>query len=106
MRMLIEPVGFGTFVGCFICWWSDDFTLRLSAKHPSKREEYLRLPLACVAGPMFVVSMLWLGWSARSDIHWLVPLTATIPYGLAYHLIFVVMINVSNAVIHPGGEIL
>ncbi|GAB1314811.1 Polyamine transporter 4 [Madurella fahalii] len=91
--ILFSVMGFGTFIGCFICWWCDDFTLRLSAKHPNKREEYLRLPLACAAGPMFVVSMLWLGWSARPDVHWLVPLMATIPYGLAYHLIFVVMIN-------------
>lgn len=95
-------MGFGTFVGCFVCWWYDDLALPLSARHPRKREEYLRLPLACGAGPIFAVSMLWLGWSARPEIHWLVPLSATVPYGLAYHLIFVAMINVSST--HWGSR--
>jgi hypothetical protein len=89
-------VGFGTFVACFILWWYDSLALRLSDRHPDKREEYLRLPLACVSGPVFAVSMLWLGWSSRPEIHFLVPLASTIPYGLTYHLIFMAMINVSR----------
>jgi hypothetical protein len=38
--------------------------------------------------------MLWLGWSARADIHWLVPLASMVPYGVAYHLIYVAIVNV------------
>ncbi|KAK4114828.1 MFS general substrate transporter [Canariomyces notabilis] len=91
--ILFTIMGFGTFVACFILWWYDSLALRLSDRHPDKREEYLRLPLACVSGPVFAVSMLWLGWSSRPEIHFLVPLASTIPYGLTYHLIFMAMIN-------------
>ena len=37
-------------------------------------EEYRRLPLACLGGPFFVISLFWLGWTARTDIHWIVPM--------------------------------
>ena len=89
-------MGFGTFLACLVCLWYDSIAPGLSARHANKREEYLRLPLACAGGLIFIVSMLWLGWSARPNIHWTVPLAATIPYGLAYHLIFVAMINASQ----------
>ncbi|KAK4128014.1 MFS general substrate transporter [Parathielavia appendiculata] len=91
--ILFTITGLGTLIGCFIFFWYDGFAPRLSVKHPTKREEYLRLPLVCTGGPLFVVSMLWLGWSARPDIHWLVPLSSTISYGLASHLIYVGIIN-------------
>jgi hypothetical protein len=90
----LSTAGVGTIIGCIIFVWYDGFAPRLSAKHPTKREEYLRLPLVCAGGPLWTASMLWLGWSARPDIHWLVPLTSTIPYGLGAHLIYVSIINV------------
>ena len=37
-------------------------------------EEYRRLPMACLGGPFFVISLFWLGWSARADVHWIVPM--------------------------------
>ncbi len=88
-------VGLGTILGTMILFWYDGVAPRLSAKHPTKREEYLRLPLVCVSGPVYVVSMLWLGWSARPDVHWFVPLASMVPYGLSYHVIYVAVINVS-----------
>lgn len=95
MRTNKSLVGAGTIVGCFVCWWSDPVTVRLSAKHPKKRAEYLRLPLACIGGPIFVVSILWFGFTARDGIHWAVPFVALFPYGIAYNIIWVAMINVS-----------
>ncbi|KAK4157541.1 polyamine transporter 4 [Chaetomidium leptoderma] len=91
--ILFTIMGLGTILGSFICVWYDGVAPRLSAKHPTKREEYLRLPLVCAAGPVYVISMLWLGWSSRADIHWAVPLASMVPYGLAYHLIYVAIIN-------------
>jgi len=84
----------GTIIGSVILYWYDGIAPRLSAKHPAKREEYLRLPLVCASGPVYVVSMLWLGWSARTSVHWFVPLSAMVPYGASYHLIYVAIINV------------
>ncbi|KAK4658161.1 hypothetical protein QC762_204310 [Podospora pseudocomata] len=91
--LLFTIIGLGTIIGCFICWWCDPVTLRLSAKHPTKRAEYFRLPLACIGGPFFVISILWIGLSARSDVHWAVPFIATVPYGIAYNIMWVAMIN-------------
>ncbi|KAK3366149.1 major facilitator superfamily domain-containing protein [Lasiosphaeria ovina] len=83
----------GTVSGCLFSLWYDNIGPRLGAKHPDKRAEYLRLPLACVGGPIFVISLLWLGWTATASVHWFVPLSALIPYGFAYQVIFVAMIN-------------
>lgn len=88
-------MGLGTAIGSCLFVWYDGVAPRLSAKHPTKREEYLRLPLVCAGGPLYVAAMLWLGWTAREDIHWMVPLSAMVPYGLAYHLIYVGIVNVS-----------
>ncbi|KAK1835892.1 major facilitator superfamily domain-containing protein [Podospora conica] len=86
-------IGLGTGLGCIAALYYDTLAPRLSAKHPAKKPEYLRLPLACAAAPFFVVSLLWLGWTSRKDIHFMVPLTALLPYGFAYQMIFVAMIN-------------
>ncbi|KAK4040206.1 hypothetical protein C8A01DRAFT_46443 [Parachaetomium inaequale] len=91
--ILFTIMGLGTILGCFILTWYDGIAPRLGSRNPTKREEYLRLPPVCAAGPLYVVSMLWLGWSARPDVHWLVPLWSMVPYGLAYHLIYVAIIN-------------
>ncbi|AEO63175.1 uncharacterized protein THITE_2043209, partial [Thermothielavioides terrestris NRRL 8126] len=91
--ILFTLIGLGTIISCFIFHWYDGVAPRLTAQHPTKREEYLRLPLVCAGGPLFTLSMLWLGWFARPDIHWLVPLASMIPYGVAYNLIYVGIIN-------------
>ncbi|KAK3326205.1 major facilitator superfamily domain-containing protein [Apodospora peruviana] len=85
-------VGLGTIAACLGCLWYDKVAPGLAAKHPEKRAEYLRLPIACVAGPVFVVSLLWLGWSSSPGIHWVAPLLAAIPYGFAYQMIFNAML--------------
>ena len=57
------------------------------------QEEYRRVPLACLAAPLLVLSMFWLGWTARPTIHWIVPMAAGIPFGIAYLLIFMALLN-------------
>lgn len=54
----------------------------------TRQEEYRRLPLACIGGPMFVISMFWLGWTAREDIHFFVPMLAGVPFGIGFMCIF------------------
>ena len=80
-------------MGCSVQIWYDRIAHRITVKHPKKRPEYLRLPLACLGGPAFVVSLLWLGWASKPEIHWIVPLLATIPYGFSNQMIFMGMIN-------------
>lgn len=56
-------------------------------------EEYQRLPLACLGGPLYVLALFWLGWSASAEIHWIIPMLAGIPFGMGFFLIFVALIN-------------
>lgn len=56
-------------------------------------EEFQRLPLACLGGPLYVLSLFWLGWSASREIHWIVPMLAGLPFGMGFFLIFVALIN-------------
>ncbi|KAK3948435.1 major facilitator superfamily domain-containing protein [Pseudoneurospora amorphoporcata] len=87
-------MGLGTIIACFVVVWYDSYGPKLAARYPADRKsEYLRLPVACVGGPIFVISLLWLGWTSRQSVHWAVPLVAYVPYGFAYHMIFTAMIN-------------
>lgn len=77
----------------------DRYAPSITRRHPNKHAEYLRLPLACVGGPLFVVALFWLGWTSRASIPWIVPLLSMIPYGAAYQLIFMSMINCESKII-------
>lgn len=60
----------------------------------TRREEYRRLPLACVGGPLFVVSLFWLGWTAKPGrIPYAVPALAGVPFGMGFQLIFMALLN-------------
>ena len=56
-------------------------------------EEYRRLPLACLGGPAYVISLFWLGWTACPNIHWIVPMLAGVPFGIGFMLIFMALLN-------------
>lgn len=60
----------------------------------TRREEYRRLPLACLGGPLFVVSLFWLGWTAKpGSIPYAVPALAGVPFGMGFQLIFMALLN-------------
>ncbi|KAH8728178.1 major facilitator superfamily domain-containing protein [Phaeosphaeriaceae sp. PMI808] len=59
----------------------------------SQKEEMRRLPLGCIAGPFFVISSFWLGWSAREDVHWVVPTLAGVLFGMGYLCLFMALLN-------------
>ncbi|KAK4184734.1 putative polyamine transporter [Podospora australis] len=59
----------------------------------TRQEEYRRLPLACIGGPMFVISLFWLGWTARKDVHFFVPMLAGVPFGIGFMCIFQALLN-------------
>ncbi|KAJ9483236.1 hypothetical protein VN97_g10174 [Penicillium thymicola] len=44
------------------------------------------LPAASIAGILLPVSLFWLAWTARTNIHWICPLIAGAFYGLAFAL--------------------
>ncbi|THD00174.1 hypothetical protein EYZ11_000365 [Aspergillus tanneri] len=46
-----------------------------------KQEEYRRLPLACIGGPLYSIAMFWLGWSARPGINFMAPIMSGFIFG-------------------------
>lgn len=85
----------GSFIACLIFIWYDGFLARAKARNAKWAyiEEYRRLPLACIGGPLYVLSLFWVGWTASPNIHWAVPLLSGIPFGTGYLLIFMAMMN-------------
>ncbi|GAB7341845.1 hypothetical protein MBLNU457_g0165t1 [Dothideomycetes sp. NU457] len=89
------PVGIGAIIACGIYLWWDAYLQKAKSRNApwSRKEEYRRLPLACLGGPLFVVSLFWIGWTARPDIHWIVPVLAALPFGMGFLLLFMALLN-------------
>ncbi|RMY22226.1 hypothetical protein D0867_02854 [Hortaea werneckii] len=83
------PIGVGSMIagGIYLVW--DSFLARSQAKTPAPAwtqiEEYIRLPLACLGGPLF--------GGQRESIHWIVPTLSALPFGLGFLLIFMGELN-------------
>ncbi|KAF4460933.1 Polyamine transporter 3 [Fusarium albosuccineum] len=89
------PIFGGAALTLPIFWAWDGALARATARDAPwvKREEYRRLPLACLGGPLFVISLFWLGWSARDSVSFIAPMLAGIPFGMGFMLIFMAMLN-------------
>lgn len=89
------PLGLGAIISCFIFIWYDGFLARAKSRGAiwAQSEEFRRLPLACVGGPLWVVSIFWIAWSASPTVPWAAPMLSGIPFGIGYMLIFMAMLN-------------
>ncbi|KAK7978606.1 Citrinin biosynthesis cluster MFS transporter mrr1 [Apiospora saccharicola] len=91
------PIGGGCLVGLPIFFGYDHILRRAQKQNKAwvQQEEYRRVPLACLGGPLFVISLLWLGWTAQPDagIPFAVPMLAGIPFGMGWMLVFMALIN-------------
>jgi multidrug resistance protein len=95
MGLMYLPIGAGIVLGMLIFLWWDSYlqkSLR-NGKPWAKKKEYRRLPLACFGGPLFVASLFWLGWTAHTDIQWVTPFLAGVPFGIANLLISIALLN-------------
>ncbi|KAL8801464.1 MAG: hypothetical protein Q9182_004430 [Xanthomendoza sp. 2 TL-2023] len=88
-------IGLGAFLSMiiFMYWDSSLARAKKANAHWAHVEEYRRLPLACIGGPLYVISLFWLGWTANPHIHWIVPILSGIPFGIGFMLIFMALIN-------------
>jgi MFS family permease len=89
------PIGAGAVLAILFFLWYDSFLRKaqLQNKPWTRKEESRRLPLACVGGPLYVISLFWLGWTSRPSIPWVVPMLAGIPFGMGFVLIFMALLN-------------
>lgn len=80
-------------LGIFFCY---DAYLHRARKHEhpwALIEEYRRLPLACIGGPVYVISLFWLGWPSSRSVHWIVATIAGLPFGLGFFLVSIALQN-------------
>jgi hypothetical protein len=93
--LMFLSIGIGSIIATFGFLLYDGFLQRAKAagKEWTKREESRRLPLAILGGPCIVIALFWLGWSARADVHWIVPFFAGVPFGIGFLLIFMALLN-------------
>jgi hypothetical protein len=89
------PIGIGASACSLLFLVYDSYLARAQARKApwSQIEEYRRLPLACVGGPLYVISLFWIGWSAYANVHWIVPILSGITFGMGFLLIFMAMLN-------------
>jgi hypothetical protein len=88
-------IGGGALLGLPV-FWGYVWILRRGQERDAPwahREEYRRVPLACVGGPIFVISLFWLGWTAREDTSFVVPMLAGLFFGLGFECIFMALLN-------------
>lgn len=88
------PIGLGALCALPVFFAWDRYLSRAIAEgRPwTRKEEYRRLPLACLGGPLFVVSLFWLGWSARAGVAVVVPAMSGVPFGMGFMLIFMALV--------------
>ncbi|KAL8671934.1 MAG: hypothetical protein Q9168_003590 [Polycauliona sp. 1 TL-2023] len=88
-------IGVGAFLamGIFMYWDSALIRAKKTNSLWPQIEEYRRLPLACIGGPLYVISLFWLGWTANANIHWIVPTLSGVPFGIGFMLIFMALLN-------------
>jgi hypothetical protein len=88
-------VGIGSALACGVYLWWDVILQRARAADApwSRREESRRLPIGCIGGPLILIAMFWIGWTARPDIHWAVPALAGVWFGMGFLLIFMSLLN-------------
>ncbi|KAL8760802.1 MAG: hypothetical protein Q9184_003025 [Pyrenodesmia sp. 2 TL-2023] len=88
-------IGVGAFLSVAIFMYWDSVLVRAKKTDASWTlvEENRRLPLACLGGPLYVISLFWLGWTANANIHWMVPILSGLPFGIGFMLIFMALLN-------------
>ncbi|RFU31895.1 hypothetical protein B7463_g4428, partial [Scytalidium lignicola] len=93
--LMFLPIAVGGLFALFIFLWWDSVLLKAQKldKPWTHQEESRRLPLAFIGGPLYVIALFWIGWTANKDIPYWVPMLSGIPFGMGYMLIFMALLN-------------
>lgn len=89
------PIGIGGILAAPIYLWWDSYVTKARKRKAkwAQQEEFRRLPLACIGGPLYVVSLFWIGWSAKPGTLWLAPVASGVIFGMGFLLIFIALLN-------------
>jgi hypothetical protein len=89
------PIAIGAVIATCIFLYYDAYLQKSQKlrKPWTQKEESRRLPMACFGGPCYVIALFWLGWTAREEVPFWVPMLAGIPCGIGFILIFMALLN-------------
>ncbi|RDL35471.1 uncharacterized protein BP5553_07402 [Venustampulla echinocandica] len=93
--LMFLPIMGGSIGAIGVFLWYDAFLRKAQKQNKpwTQKEESRRLPLACLGGPLYVISLFWLGWTSRPEIPFFVPMLAGLPFGMGFVLIFMALLN-------------
>ncbi|KAI0518506.1 major facilitator superfamily transporter [Xylaria bambusicola] len=93
--LLFLPIALGSIIALGIFFmWDNHLRKAIAENRPwVMKEEHLRVPLAILGGPVFVVSLFWLGFSAKLSVHYIIPSLSGIGFGIGFMLVFIGMLN-------------
>lgn len=92
--LVFLAIAFGNLVGYLAFMLIDRLKFRpliLAAKAKTNVPEVLpeaRLYAALIGAILLPISLLWFAWTARSSIHWICPVIASIPFAVGNLLVF------------------
>jgi hypothetical protein len=87
-------LGLGVSIGSLIFAFMDYHTYRRKTLHRRSLSDFRQLPpeerlfSAMLGGFLLPIGLFWFAWTARSDVHWISPVLATIPFGIGNMLVF------------------
>ncbi|PFH58594.1 hypothetical protein XA68_13472 [Ophiocordyceps unilateralis] len=89
------PIGVGACLTLPVFWYWDVVVVRARTRGApwAESDEYRRLPLVVLGGPLFALSLFWFGFSARRPVHFVVPLLAGVPFGAGFVFIYTALVN-------------
>ncbi|KAF2011353.1 major facilitator superfamily protein [Aaosphaeria arxii CBS 175.79] len=89
------PMGVGTALSLpfYLLYDHYHWTETQKGKTWTQIEEYRRLPLACIGGPIFAASLFWLAWTSSKSFHWIIPMMSGLPLAFSLNLILIASFN-------------
>jgi hypothetical protein len=81
-------MGVGTIIGVVIIGVTSDRLMKKKSVDGVVKPEY-RLANMMYGAPCIPIGLFWYGWSAKADVHWIVPIIGTLFVGLGVIFIFV-----------------
>ncbi|GAB0135935.1 hypothetical protein EsDP_00004255 [Epichloe bromicola] len=89
------PIAAGACLTMASFWSWDNYVAKAASRNAkwTQSDEYRRVPLATIGGPLFVISLFWLGFTAYASVPFTVPMLAGLPFGMGFQLIFMTLLN-------------
>ena len=87
-------IGIGVVLGTFIAILIDRMVYRKKTLKKQAQGDFTpllpeeRLYAAMLGSCLLPIGLFWFAWTSRADIHWIVPVLGTIPFGIGNFLVF------------------